>query len=194
MPRTVVDYSNTIIYKIVCNDPNITDLYVGHTTNFTNRKYMHKYNTLNEAKDSNMTVYKTIRTNGGWENWSMIEIEKYPCSDANEARKKERHWLETLQAKLNVTIPSRTQKERDEINKEKNKKQHHDYHIKNRDVIIKRVKEHYENNKEQRLQYLKEYREKHKEQEKKYREENKDKINARRKELRAIKKAELSSQ
>jgi hypothetical protein len=27
-------------------------------------------------------VYSTIRENGGWNNWSMVEIEKYPCKDA----------------------------------------------------------------------------------------------------------------
>ena len=32
MPRKVVDYSKTVIYKIVCKDLNITELYVGHTT------------------------------------------------------------------------------------------------------------------------------------------------------------------
>jgi len=36
MPKTEIDYSSTIIYKLVCNDLNITDNYVGHTTNFSN--------------------------------------------------------------------------------------------------------------------------------------------------------------
>ena len=35
------EYANTIIYKIVCNDLNITDCYVGNTTKFTNRKSPH---------------------------------------------------------------------------------------------------------------------------------------------------------
>ena len=30
-----------------------------------------------------------IRENGDWNNWSMIEIEKYPCNDDNEARARE---------------------------------------------------------------------------------------------------------
>ena len=28
MPKVEIDYSNTIIYKITCNDSNITDVYV----------------------------------------------------------------------------------------------------------------------------------------------------------------------
>ena len=38
MPRLPVDYKNTIIYKIVCNDLKIKDTYVGHTTDFKSRK------------------------------------------------------------------------------------------------------------------------------------------------------------
>ena len=35
----------------------------------------------------------------------MMEIEKYPCSDGNEARARERHWCETLKASLNDRTP-----------------------------------------------------------------------------------------
>ena len=42
MPKTKINYENAIIYKIVCNDLNIKDLYVGHTTDFIRRKYDHK--------------------------------------------------------------------------------------------------------------------------------------------------------
>ena len=47
MPKKDIDYSKTIIYKIVCNDLNITDVYVGHTTNFIKRKARHKYDCNN---------------------------------------------------------------------------------------------------------------------------------------------------
>ena len=42
MPRKPIDYSNTHFYKIVCKDLGIKELYVGHTTNFKNRKLDHK--------------------------------------------------------------------------------------------------------------------------------------------------------
>lgn len=35
MPRTAIDYLKTIIYKIVCNDLNVKDVYVGGTSNFS---------------------------------------------------------------------------------------------------------------------------------------------------------------
>jgi len=34
MPIRATDYSKTIIYKLVCNDPNVMEMYVGHTTDF----------------------------------------------------------------------------------------------------------------------------------------------------------------
>ena len=42
MPKVEIDYSKTIIYKLCCKDINITDIYVGHTTNFIKRKNEHK--------------------------------------------------------------------------------------------------------------------------------------------------------
>ena len=36
------DYKKTEMYKIICNNPEVTFTYVGHTTNFTVRKACHK--------------------------------------------------------------------------------------------------------------------------------------------------------
>ena len=92
MPKTKIDYNNTIIYQILCNDISIKGVYVGHTTDFTRRKNQHK-NACNKPtnKMHNFRLYKVIRENGGFENWSVVEIEKYPCHDGNEARARERH-------------------------------------------------------------------------------------------------------
>lgn len=103
MPKDNIDYSNTIIYKIYCNDETITDIYVGHTTNFYVRKYQHK----NACKDTknNYKIYKTIRENGGWDNWNMVEIAKYNCKDSTEARIKEQEHYEELKPLLNSCPP-----------------------------------------------------------------------------------------
>jgi hypothetical protein len=107
MPRLQIDYSNTIVYKIVCKDLDKTECYVGHTTNFINRKHGHKKN-VKDIKYCNSALYKFIRNNGGWENFDMVEVEKYNCKDVNEAHKYERHWIEQLQAKLNTYSPPET--------------------------------------------------------------------------------------
>jgi hypothetical protein len=103
MPKETVDYSNTIIYKIHCKDTSITDVYVGHTTNFIQRKYMHKIACKNLK--NNIKIYNVIRCNGGWENWVMTEIGKYCCKNATEARIKEQYHYEELQASLNSNPP-----------------------------------------------------------------------------------------
>jgi hypothetical protein len=119
MPKEIINYSSTIIYKIVCKDLNITDIYVGHTTNFIKRKANHKCNCNNPNKKGyNFKVYSTIRDNGNWDNWDMIEIEKFNCNDRNEASARERYWYEILQAKLNMVYPNLTKKEYRTNNKE----------------------------------------------------------------------------
>jgi hypothetical protein len=103
MPKENVDYSNTIIYKIYCRDVSITDVYVGHTTNFIQRKYSHKV-ACNNLKN-NLKIYNIIRSNGGWENWDMVEIAKYCCKNVTESRIKEQQHSQELQANLNSTPP-----------------------------------------------------------------------------------------
>ena len=130
------DFTKSIIYRIVCKDLNITDCYVGSTTNFKGRKREHK-STCNNPNDKryNYKLYKFMRENGGWENWDMIMIEKYPCNDKLELLKKEREVFETLNASLNSEIPSRTQKQHYEDNKERIKQ----YRLDNKETINKKI-------------------------------------------------------
>ena len=111
MPKNKIDYSNTIIYKIICKDANITDLYVGHTTNFPQRKSSHK--TACESSNCatyNIRLYKTIRENGGWDNWEMIEIDILNLKNSTEARIKENEYFEKLNANLNGIPPCNIKK------------------------------------------------------------------------------------
>ena len=94
MSKNEPDYSSTIIYKINCKDECIKDLYVGHTTNFVQRKYAHKI-TCNDTKSAcyNVKLYKTIRENGNWCNWEMSILNFYNCKDQMEARQKEQEYF-----------------------------------------------------------------------------------------------------
>ena len=112
-------YQNGSIYKLCCKDSTITDCYVGSTCAFRNRKYNHKTCCNNEkTKGYNFNVYKFIRENGGWENWQMIELLKYPCETKRELELKEREYLELLGGTLNKQTPTRSSKEYYEANKE----------------------------------------------------------------------------
>jgi len=144
MPKKPTDYSRTIIYKLVCKDLLVTYVYVGHTTDFTKRKCQHKCACNNENDNKyQLKVYKIIRDNGNWDNWDMIEIEKYPCNDANEARARERYWYETLNATMNICVPNRTHKEykQTEKYKEYNKQYIKVYYEINKEKLNKRKKE-----------------------------------------------------
>ena len=130
MPTNPINYANTIIYKIVCNDLSVTDCYVGHTTDFIRRKAVHKSHSINEkSKAHNYKLYKIIRENGGWSNWSMIEIEKCTCANGNEARAKEREWYEKLNSNLNTIEPTSliTKNERAKIWYETHKEKYNVY-------------------------------------------------------------------
>ena len=82
MPKLPINYKNALIYKICCNDPNITDIYIGSTTNFYQRTRAHKTSCNNpNGKSYNLHVYKFIRDNGGWKNWRMDLIEFYECNN-----------------------------------------------------------------------------------------------------------------
>ena len=170
MPRLPIDFSKMVIYKFVCNDLSVTDLYVGSTTDFTKRKCKHK----SDCKSSHFKVYEMIRANGGWENWSMIEIEKYPCKDNNEARARERHWYEELHATLNMVMPIRSQKEYREANREEIVEYRKEYKEKNKEKISEQSKEYREKNRESIAEKQREYDEKNKEKKSEY---NKEKVN-----------------
>jgi hypothetical protein len=106
MPKVEIDYSNTIIYKITCKDPSIKDVYVGHTTNFVQRKHSHKQSCINEKSPNHQCkLYKIIRENGGWYNWNMEIINFFNCKDHFEARIKEQEYFVSLNATLNSVEP-----------------------------------------------------------------------------------------
>ena len=105
MPKLSIDYLNCCIYKIE-HIENASLVYVGHTTNFKQRKQRHKSSCYNETDKSkhNRKVYQMIRTNGGWDMFRMIEIEKYPCNSKQEAEKREFEIMKKVNARTNTRI------------------------------------------------------------------------------------------
>ncbi len=148
------NYSNSIIYKLCCKDTDITDIYVGSTTNFRGRKNNHKTNCQNEKrKNYNRKVYKFIREHGDFENWEMIMIEEFSCSTKLELHKKEREYFELLKPNLNTNVPNRTQKQYNIDNKDKKKQ----YRIDNKDKITEYQKQYNIDNKDKITEYKKQY-------------------------------------
>ena len=143
----VLTTKQVCFYKQVCNDPDITDCYVGSTYHFTHRRKCHKNNCANpNSKSYHIKLYQFIRDNGGWANWSMIVIDNVPCDDRNDSRLKERAFMVQLHATLNLRVPSRTQSEYMRDNKDvisayrteydaSHREDKHKYYIKHIDAI-----------------------------------------------------------
>ena len=92
---------------------NIKDVYVGSTTDFRKRKNSHKSDCTNPNKKCyNYYLYQFIRDNGNWENWDMVMIKKYTkCESKLQCLKKERKYIEKLNATLNTIRPMITKEE-----------------------------------------------------------------------------------
>lgn len=171
MPRFPIDYSKTIIYVIKCKDDNITEEYIGSTINFIERKSKHKTSCNNKTnKEHNTFKYKFIRDNGGWNNWIMLEVEKYPCNDKREAEKREEEIRVERKAKLNsikafgAETIKEYQKQYREEHKEELKELNKKYRELNKEYINNYDKQRYKIRKNECIEYQKKYREDHKEQ------------------------------
>jgi len=106
MPKIQIDYSNTIFYKIYCIDPSINELYIGHTTNFVQRKHAHKQG-CNNVKSPNYKckLYQAMRENSGWDNWKMDIIAFHECDNLLGAKIQEQKYYEEYKATLNSIEP-----------------------------------------------------------------------------------------
>jgi hypothetical protein len=170
MTKLPINYQTACIYEIVCKDVNITERYVGSTTNLIKRRSDHKRGCNNEnCNHYNYYVYQFIRENGSFENWDVVLIEQViDCKDKEHLHKRERFYIEEKKAELNKYIPLRTLKEYNEDNKdriaerkkewcENNKDKMKEWYENNRDKINERQRIYRAKNKEKKLINIKEY-------------------------------------
>jgi len=176
MPRLPIDYSKGMIYVIRCNDKNVIDEYIGSTTEFIKRRYVHKNSVINEkCQGYNTKIYQTIRENGGWENWSMIMIEEYPCENKRQLEMREEQIRSERKASLNVIKAFISEEEKKDYQKIYNPL----YYDKNREKCLEQKKEYYKKN----IELIQKYRDDNKEiikiKSQEYEKKNKEKRNAR---------------
>ena len=101
---------NCVIYKISCNDSNITDCYIGSTTDVKQRMRSHKSDCNNtNSKGYKLRVYQFIRANGGWNNWTTTILDEFISNSKFERLQKERDWIQYIKPKLNITTPANFQ-------------------------------------------------------------------------------------
>jgi hypothetical protein len=104
---------------------------------------------------------------------TMIEIEKYPCIDSNEATARERYHYEIENSTLNTLYPFRNKKEYYQQNKELLNNNSKEYYKQNKEECNNYSKEWKLNNKVKVTNYSKEYYQNNKEKKHQYYEANK---------------------
>jgi hypothetical protein len=133
------------IYKLCCVDTDIEEIYIGSTKNFNRRRTSHKSRCNNENSNAyNYYVYQFVRANGGFNNWRIIQLESVNYETRRDLEAHERRWIEQLKPELNKQIPTRTQEEYYENNKDKIKEYGKEQYENNKDKFKKKNKEYYE--------------------------------------------------
>ena len=134
----MTNYQEGKIYKIynTIND----EIYIGSTTQkLCERMAQHRSKHRNECPVA--LVYKAFNEHGV-ENFFIELVEKCPCNDKDELRKKEGEYIRALKPVLNKNIAGRTKQ---------------DYEVEHKEAIAKRKKEYRERDIQRYSQKQKEY-------------------------------------
>lgn len=90
------------IYQIISNCEQFC--YIGSTKKLNERIRKHRevcYNNSEKNRKYNMKIYKTIRDNGGWENFTHNVLEEIETNDENEVKKLEQDWITIIKPNMN---------------------------------------------------------------------------------------------
>jgi len=145
------NYQNGKIYKL--HSYQTDKIYIGSTTRLLcQRVANHK---TDFKRGTHITSHDILKYND-----AMITlIETYPCNHRNELEKRERYHIENNNC-VNKVIPSRTNEEWENDNREKRNYQRRLSNITNKETISKAMKVYRQNNNEKLNQYDK-YRKSH---------------------------------
>lgn len=124
MDEVVKEYTFYMLHHIDNNpdgiyDDSLLQYYIGSTTRLYDRVRQHR-STYNNPDDLgyNLKLYKHIRSTGGFDEWECSILEKLYLTK-KEAHIHERMLIELYSSELNMVLPSRSESERKESNKEK---------------------------------------------------------------------------
>ena len=154
------NYQEGKIYKIynTIND----DIYIGSTTQKLCERMRHHRCSISQSTKGNRLIHKAF-IGLGVKNFFIELIEKCPCNDKDELRKKEGEYIRSLKPSLNMRIEGRNKKEYYIDNKEHIREIHKEWREKNKEYKEQKDKEWRENNKETRARKAKTYYENNKE-------------------------------
>lgn len=99
----MVNYQNSVIYMICCDDLNVRKFFMMYTTNVQNTSCLFKANCIhNYAQSYYSPMYRYIRNHGGYENWSIVIVEEFPCDDLIDLRERTFYWDDIMLSKKRV--------------------------------------------------------------------------------------------
>jgi intracellular sulfur oxidation DsrE/DsrF family protein len=152
------DFTNSIIYHIRHMESKEV-VYVGSTTNFSQRKAKHKYLWNKEGKEFKYPIYCHIRDNGGFDYFEIIPIKSLKLENKTELIiaeqveiDKHRNLVNRQKAHMTIEEHKEYDKKWREEHKEELKEYNKQYYQEHKEIINEKNKE-----------YQKEYREEHKE-------------------------------
>lgn len=98
-------------------------MYIGSTTDkLKNRFVKHK------AKSKicpNRLVYIGISAFGGWENFKIVLVERYPCVSAHDLREREQYWIDQIRPVFNKNNAVFSKEKTLEKNRERDRERYH---------------------------------------------------------------------
>ena len=131
-------YANGKIYKLVNDVDGLC--YVGSTcAPLSKRLYNHKKKSKEHPERH---LYKHINEIG-WDAVHIVLIEEFSCKNKMELERRERYFIEQLKPQLNLRVPTRTENE---------------WRQENRDIFLEKRKQYREANRDKIIEYRQKYK------------------------------------
>ena len=125
-----------IIYKIICKDENIKEMYIGSTFNLNQRINEHKRH-YKYDRSKNIKLYKFIKD---FENFKFEILETFECETKRQKEQKEQEYINKFLPSLNTQKAYITE----EYKKERNKNNSKNHYAENKEKELLRRKEYQE--------------------------------------------------
>jgi hypothetical protein len=153
LEKKKIDYSKSIIYKIVSKDLEVPYTYIGSTTNWYNRRALHKSDFFNTSSPRyHLEIYQFIRNHGDWSNFIMVMVEEFCCENKRQLEQREQYWKE----QYNDNIGGK----KAYITPEQLKEQKLQYYQDNKEHILTNLRTKYANDKSVKQKYYQDNKEK----------------------------------
>ena len=150
-------YPDAVVYRIDVDD----EFYIGSTIDMKERLGQHKSVLKNVCQ---YKLYKKMRQfNLSFDDVEISIVQRYPCNDIPDLRRREGIYQRELNPTLNDNIAGRTRQEWCEDNTDYMKEYQQKWYDDNKTELLDKQKLYYVENKDTILQYQQEYREKNKE-------------------------------